>query len=72
MAEKTFTRWTLHTPEEAIDKLIDNHYDEVVFCDEEQLEFCKRNADKEKWNGLIDGMCDTCHEVKVTIKVEDV
>ena len=72
MAKKTFTRWTSHTAEEAIEKLIDNAHSEVVLCDEDQLRFCKKNADnKNTWGGLIDGMCETCHEVKVTIKVED-
>ena len=73
MAEKTFTRWTSHTPEEAIESLFDNRKDEVVFCDEEQLEYCKQiNGKAYEWSGIVESMCDTCHEVKIMIRVEDV
>ena len=61
MAEKTFTRWTSHGAEEAIEELVDNEPYTDIFCDEEQKKWCDKDGDG----------CETCHAVKVTIKVED-
>ena len=58
MAEKTFTRWTSLNAEE----IIKGDDTQQALCDEEQKKWCEKDGDN----------CDTCHEVKIMIKVEDV